>query len=123
MQAMTDGGFREVETMNRVLSEQMNVMLSHRRGEACSSVTLSENEIQSESSIPDSISRLRDRDNLESAVVSDGNNGRTLTRTRSSSHLKQSQTKSNNHAKRRSVTHKPKMDDQCPVCLRYIKSK
>ena len=47
VQAMTDGGFREVEAMNRVLSEQMNVVLSQRRGEACSSVSLSENEIQS----------------------------------------------------------------------------
>ena len=88
VQAMTDGGFREVETMNRVLSEQMNVVLSQRRGKACSSVSLSENEIQSECSIPDSSSSTRDGDNLESVVVSGGNNGRTLTHTRSSSCLK-----------------------------------
>ena len=47
-------------------------------------------------------------------------------RTRSSSRIKQaqSQAKSDNHSKRQNgATNKPKTEDQCPVCLRNIKSK
>ena len=118
VQEMTDGEFREVETMNRVLSEQMNVMLSQRRGEACSSVTLSENEMQSESSIPDSSSRTRDGDNLESAVVSDEIMAERL-------HVRVVVLTLNSPRLRLRVTRKDGvlLINLKWICLRYVKSK
>ena len=103
----------------------MRIVASQRRGVVCSPIPVV-NETPCDSKAPDATSATQTNDSSMLKCADGGNAGKTLTRVRSSSRLlKQSevQAKSDNRGKRQSDRHKPKTEDQCPVCSRNIKSK
>ena len=125
IKAMREFGFRGAEAMNNILCEQMRNVASQRRDVVCSPTPVA-NETPCDSQVPDATSATQTNDSSMLKSADGGNTGKTLTGVRSSSRLlKQSQVqaKSDNRGKRQSDRHKPKTEDQCPVCSRNINSK